>query len=184
MTDFEFETKYDLTDVEIRKAMKIAHASLYSGRWRLLSYTYIGARAILIFIAFILLGVLSARHFGDVPGDAGYLVYIFYFFYAVPFWLLELMLRKRAVLAYRDSHLMDGQIIQLSSSGIQLTNSRSKSFLDWRDVRDIRETTEILVVTVGINGIALPNRLLLRGSEPATMRAQIKKWHHAARVTT
>lgn len=171
---------YAPSPAEVKAGMKLTCVPLYAGGWRAALITYSLVQGVALGVAFIFLSYLLALFFGDVPGPASYLIFVFFALLSLAYWILERLIKNRGARFYLDSLLMRGQELGLSSEGIMFTNGRSRTFLDWRDVERIVETPEMLVATLGYQGIVMPDRILAEAGDPAAIRSAIKAWHDVA----
>lgn len=184
MTDTVYEMPYALTDSETQRGMKLTCKPLYAGKWRFAAFTYALVQGMALGASAIGLSFLAARQFGRVPGEAGYLIYVFFAIFTLAYWLLERSLKKRNVEIYRTSLLMRNQTLVLSATGITFNNANSKSFFDWRDVGELVESGEMIVASLGSQGVVMPDRILALASDPARIREQIRDWHQSVKATT
>ena len=182
MTDTVYEMPYALTDSEVLVGMKLICKPLYAGKWRVAAFTYALIQGMALGAGAILLSYLLARQFGEVPGEAGYLIYVFFAIFTLAYWLLERTLKKRNAEIYRTSLLMQNQTLLLSSDGITFKNAHSKSFFDWRDVSGLIENDEMIVASLGSHGVVMPDRILGHAGDTADIRSQIKDWRSAAKA--
>jgi hypothetical protein len=180
MTATVYEMAYALTDSETQKGMKLTCKPLYAGKWRVAAFTYSFVHGMALGVTAIGLSFLLARQFGNVPGDAVYLIYVFFIIFTLAYWLLERSLKKRNAEIYRTSLLMQNQTLLLSAAGITFNNARSKSFFDWRDVSGLVENSEMIVAALGSHGVVMPDRILALAGDAGGIRDQIKDWHSTA----
>jgi hypothetical protein len=180
MSVVEYKAPYALTDREVQVGMKLACAPLYAGGWRVAVIVYALVQGIALGVAFVALSFVLARMVGDVPGSAGYLMYLLFAIFGLAYWVLERRIKRRSTLVYLDCLLMKDQNLHLTEDGIAFMNGRSRSFFHWSDIENLVETGEMIVATFGYQGVAMPNRILAKAGDPEEIRMAIKNWHVAA----
>lgn len=87
---------------------------------------------------------------------------------------------QRRVLDGLAARYAAGWRLRFEATGVTLTNGRSRSVHDWRDVSRMAETSGPAAMLTGGDMLALPDRLLSAAGDPAVLRARIRAWHAEA----
>lgn len=160
MSKTRFEFPYDPTKVEIRLGTRLIYRGIYTGPWRAAAILFQLIRGAGIAVFGFFLAYVAILGLGLEPADAAYLYYGLAIGFAAGFLLLGRALGGRSASVFKTGPNLQGQIIRLDAQGIDLSNGRSQSHTEWRDISGILSRKGLLVLMLGNQGIVLPDRLM------------------------